>query len=54
MSLLILDIIDIISIPVDRLHIFDYLRTCPLEYLEILIKKGVNINHIFYYIYRYW
>ena len=39
----ILDIIDHIT----NLYFVDYLANCPIQYMEILIKKGIDINHIF-------
>lgn len=39
-------ILDIIN-NIDNLYYIDYLKICPLQYLEILIKKGININYIF-------
>lgn len=39
----ILDIID----HIDDLYFTDYLNSCPLQYMEILIKKGIDINYVF-------
>lgn len=39
----ILDIIDHIT----NLYYVNYLANCPIQYMEILIKKGVDINHTF-------
>lgn len=39
-------ILDIIY-RIDNLYYTDYLRLCPLQYMEILIKKGIDINHVF-------
>jgi len=39
----ILDIID----HIDDLYHTNYLYSCPLQYMKILIKKGININYIF-------
>ena len=32
---------------IDNLYYTDYLRLCPLQYMEILIKRGIDINHVF-------
>jgi hypothetical protein len=32
---------------VGDLYFVDYLRTCPLQYMEILVEKGLDINHVF-------
>ena len=39
----ILDIID----HIDDLYFTNYLYSCPLQYMEILIKKGIDINYVF-------
>lgn len=39
-------ILDIIE-HIDDLYFTSYLYSCPLQYMEILIKKGININYIF-------
>ncbi len=39
-------ILDIIE-HIDDLYFTDYLYSCPLQYMEILIKKGIDINYIF-------
>jgi hypothetical protein len=39
-------ILDII-VHIDDLYFTDYLKLCPLQYMEILIKKGIDINYIF-------
>ena len=39
-------ILDIIY-RIDNLYYTDYLRLCPLQYMEILIKRGIDINHVF-------
>ena len=39
----ILDIID----HIDDLYFTNYLYSCPLQYMEILIKKGTDINYVF-------
>ena len=39
-------ILDIIS-HIDNLYFIDYLYSCPLQYMEILIKKGIDINYVF-------
>ena len=39
----ILDIID----HIDDLYFNSYLYSCPLQYMEILIKKGIDINYVF-------
>ena len=32
---------------IDDLYHTNYLYSCPLQYMEILIKKGIDINYIF-------
>ena len=39
-------ILDIIE-HIDDLYHTNYLYSCPLQYMEILIKKGIDINYIF-------
>jgi len=39
-------ILDIIE-HIDDLYFTNYLKSCPLQYMEILIKKGIDINYIF-------
>jgi len=39
-------ILDIIE-HIDDLYFTDYLYSCPLQYMEILIKKGIDINYVF-------
>lgn len=39
-------ILDIIE-HIDDLYHTNYLYSCPLQYMEILIKKNININYIF-------
>ena len=41
----ILDIIENIT----DLYYTDYLTKCPIQYIDILIKKGIDINHVFDY-----
>ena len=39
-------IVDIIS-HITHLYYTDFLKTCPLHYMEFLLMKGININHVF-------
>lgn len=39
-------ILDIIE-HIDDLYFTNYLYSCPLQYMDILIKKGIDINYIF-------
>jgi hypothetical protein len=39
-------ILDIIE-HINDLYFTNYLYSCPLQYMEILIKKGININYVF-------
>jgi len=39
-------ILDIIE-HIDDLYFTNYLYSCPLQYMEILIKKGIDINYVF-------
>ena len=39
-------ILDIIE-HIDDLYHTNYLYSCPLQYMEILIKKGIDINYVF-------
>jgi hypothetical protein len=39
-------ILDIIE-HIDDLYFTNYLYSCPLQYIDILIKKGIDINYIF-------
>ena len=34
-------------IHINDLYHTDYLYSCPLQYMEILIKKGIDINYVF-------
>jgi hypothetical protein len=39
-------ILDIIN-NINNLYFTDYLRVCPIQYIEILIEKGIDINYVF-------
>jgi hypothetical protein len=39
-------ILDIIN-HIDDLYYTDYLKSCPVQYINILVEKNVDINHVF-------